>query len=169
MPDITDLILDEHDLLRRRFAELDERRSADAGGDQLERLWRPVADLLERHATAEEQTFYPRLLKRGENAEDETEDAISDHNKIREAVRRAEQAPVGTDDWWAAVLDARASNSDHMAEEEREALPDFRGSVDLETREELGSRWLAFCREHPGAEALDLDGPDVQEYIRRHS
>lgn len=50
----------------------------------------------------------------------ETLDAIGDHNDIRDGVRAANAAAVGTDDWWAGVGSARVANDDHMAEEERD-------------------------------------------------
>ena len=66
------------------------------------------------------------------------------------------------------MLDARQENSDHMAEEEREALPDFRENVAADVRDELGARWLAFRREHAGARGLDLGDVDVEGYIEEH-
>jgi hypothetical protein len=56
----------------------------------------------------------------------ETKDAIRDHDDIRDGLRHAAQHPVGSQEWWQAVPGTRVANSDHMAEEEREALPDFR-------------------------------------------
>ena len=38
--------------------------------------------------------------------EGEVEDAIKDHNKIRDAIGRADEAKVGSDEWWQAVTDA---------------------------------------------------------------
>ena len=90
MPDITQLILDDHDTFRRQFAALDD---AD-GPDALHAVWKPLADLLEVHAAAEETIFYPQLLRRGDDAEDETVDAIGDHNDIRDGVREAARHPI---------------------------------------------------------------------------
>jgi hypothetical protein len=76
--------------------------------------------------------FYPALLRVGvaarrqAGAEAETLDAIRDHNEIRDAVGQAARHPVGSPDWHAAVAAANLANSDHMAEEEREGLTDFR-------------------------------------------
>jgi hypothetical protein len=85
--DITQLILDDHHEQRKMFALLDEvdRDDTESLGPSGTRL----RILLEVHAEAEEQLFYPRLLEVGEgatdadDAEEETEDAISDHNDIR--------------------------------------------------------------------------------------
>jgi hypothetical protein len=168
VPDICDLILDDHERFRRSFADLDDLRRAGASADAFGRAWQSLADLLELHATAEEALFYPKLLRRGDDAEEETQDAISDHNDIRDAIRRAGGANVGGDDWWQAVLDARAANSDHLAEEERAALADFRVNAEGGLREELGDRWLRYRAEHAGARGLDLDDEDPDRYIAEH-
>lgn len=168
MPDVCDLILDEHDELRRRFAEMDSLRAEGCDSSRLRQVWVPLAETLEVHAAAEESVFYPRLLKEGRRGEEETADAIADHNEIRDAVRRADAAEVGTDDWWDAVLAARAANSDHMAEEERGSLPDFRVNAPADQREALGDAWDDFEREHAGGRGTDLKDKDKDAYIARH-
>lgn len=168
MPDVCDLILDEHESFRRRFAELDTIRSDGSERSRLEQVWAPLAEKLEVHASAEETVFYPRLLNEGQRGEEETSDAIDDHNQIREAVRRARSEEVGTDGWWGAVLDARAANSDHMAEEEREAVPDFRVKAPSDEREELGAAWIGYENEHAGGKGVDTTDKDKDAYIARH-
>ncbi len=165
MPDICDLILDEHETFRRRFAELDEHREEP---ETLKRLWDPLAELLERHAAAEETIFYPELLARGQRAEDETDDAIDDHNDIRDAVRDAASTEPGSDAWWEAVSKAREENSDHMGEEERGALADFRAHAPEDVREEIGNRWVDYNQKHAGGRGVDSSDKDPEEYIEEH-
>lgn len=165
MPDICDLILDQHHEFRVRFAELDELRGRDAAADALARVWEPLADLLETHASAEEELFYPRLLDLGDEPVEETSDAIGDHNEITEAVERSRGLDVGSPDWWDAVDAARDENSDHTAEEERGALADFRRNASPELRDEIGGAWLRFHQEHT---AVDRDHEDLVEYVQEH-
>jgi hypothetical protein len=168
MPDICDLILDDHSLFRRRFAELDELHGEDADSAALEQLWRPVAELLELHAAAEEALFYPRLVPEGDDGESETEDGIKDHNKIRDAVAEAAGKKPGSQEWWEAVNRAREENSDHMAEEERGALADFRQHAEATERASLGEKWLAFKDDHAGAKGIDSSNKDPESYIAEH-
>src|SRR5437588_6666324 len=128
MADITVLIRADHDWFREQFARLDSLRAqAPVNNSALERVWRPLADKLDVHAYIEEKIFYPQLLKRGGgDAEGETLDAIGDHNDIRDGVREANAAAPGSEQWWAAVGRTREANDDHMGEEEREGLSDFR-------------------------------------------
>jgi hypothetical protein len=161
MDDITALILDDHEAFRRGFARLDD---AD-GAEQLRAVWEPLALHLEIHAEAEERILYPHLLKKGDDAEEETDDAIRDHNKIRDAIADAGRHEVGTDGWWQAVWAARKENSEHLAEEEDGALPDFRRHATAELRADLGAQWLRFYGEHPSGRGLTFTDKDPDRYV----
>src|SRR6476619_579219 len=134
--DITQLILDDHQEQRRLFSIVEQIDPTDT--HTLSAMWTRLSAFLEVHAEAEEQHFYPELLRLGEgaggkdSAEDETEDAIHDHNKIRDAVAAVADHEVGSDPWFEAVAAANEENSDHMGEEEREGLTDFRRTVGLQ-------------------------------------
>ncbi|MEB4209328.1 hemerythrin domain-containing protein [Mycobacterium sp. 94-17] len=169
MADITMLILADHEWFRQQFARLDElqaQRPDDPAA--LERVWRPLADKLDVHAYIEEKIFYPQLLKRGgDDAEGETLDAIGDHNDIRDGVRDANAASVGSEQWWAAVGRARVANDDHMGEEEREGLSDFRRNAPIGLREALGSQYSEFMAEHPTTEGLPIKDRDPRGYVEQ--
>ena len=163
--DITDIILDHHDEQRRLFAFLREIDRSDHGS--LSAIWKRLQGLLDAHAEGEERFFYPRLLKEGSGASDansaadETRDAIEDHNKIRDAAKSADDHEVGSDGWFKAVCRADLENSKHMAEEERQALADFRRSSSVEERHRLGIKFLAFVSGHIlGVKPVDKD-PDA--------
>ena len=166
--DITQLILDDHHEQRRLFAILEQVDRSDTG--TLGAVWGRLAAFLELHAAAEEEVFYPALLRvgiqarRGGTAEDETLDAIGDHNDIRDAVVSAGGYPVGSDQWYAAVTAANLANSDHMGEEEREGLTDFRRLASLQLRHDLAVAFVAFeARNYAGVRPVDKD---PQAYVR---
>ena len=167
MADITMLILADHDWFREQFAELDYLQAqTPVNARAIERVWRPLADKLDVHAYIEEKIFYPQLLKRGlDDPEGETLDAIGDHNDIRDGVRDANAARIGTDEWWAAVGRARKANDDHMGEEEREGLSDFRRNAPIGLREALGRQFSEFMAEHPTTEGLEITDRDPQAYV----
>lgn len=178
MDDITALIMEDHHAFRMGFARLDDAE----GAEQLSAIWEPLALHLDIHAEAEEAIFYPHLLKRpatvdpdvaseggggagGGDPKEETDDAIRDHNKIRDAVAEAARHPVGSDGWWAAVWSARTENSEHLTEEEDEVLPDFRRRAGMELRARLGAEWLTFYGQHPQGKGLLFKDKDPQRYI----
>jgi hypothetical protein len=169
--DITQLILDDHHEQRRLFAILEQIGGTDAR--KLDAVWARLAAFLEIHAEAEEQLFYPALLQVGHgaggkaDAEDETEDAIKDHNEIRDAVAAVSKHAVGSRGWYAAVAAANKANGDHMAEEEREGLTDFRRTAALSLRHELAVAFAAFEAQHfAGVKPVDKD---PKAYIEAHS
>jgi Hemerythrin HHE cation binding domain len=169
--DITQLILDDHHEQRRLFAILEQVDRKDTA--TLTAVWGRLAAFLEVHAEAEEELFYPELLHVGKgeggksDAADETEDAIKDHNEIRDAVAEVAKEQVGTAGWFKAIAKANEANGDHMAEEEREGLTDFRRHASLQTRHDLAVKFAAFEARHvTGVKAVDKD---PHEYVEEHS
>jgi len=169
--DITRLIEDDHAEQRRLFALIDDIPDSETAA--LRAVWGRLSALLDAHAEAEERFFYPELLKIGkgapdsDSASDETKDAIKDHNEIRDAGSAVEQCKVGTKEWRSAVAKANKANSDHMAEEERQGLADFRQHGSLELRNELGICFAEFQSNHlTGVKPVDKD-PDG--YVRDNS
>lgn len=167
--DITQLILDDHHEQRRLFAIVEQVGRSDTGA--LSAVWARLGSFLELHAAAEEAIFYPALLEAGlaagqqAGAEGETLDAIRDHNDIRDAVAQVAQHRVGSDGWFAAVATANLANSDHMAEEEREGLTDFRRLAGLQQRHDLAVAFAAFqARNFAGVPAVDKD---PERYVRQ--
>ena len=168
--DITQLILDDHHEQRRLFAMIDQIDPAHPG---LGAVWRRLESFLHVHAEAEERFFYPALVLVGrgaggkKSAAAETKDAIKDHNKLRQALAKVATKRVGSDEWYAAVTNARVENSEHMAEEEREGLADFRARAALTMRHELAVSFAVFEAEHAlGVKPVDKD---PRQFITGHS
>ena len=169
--DITEVILEQHHEQRRAFALLDEIPREDTGA--LGAAWSRLQVLLEVHADAEERFFYPVLLEVGKGPEgedgpdDEVEDAVKDHNEIRDAIRASDGHEPGSDEWWDAVQEARRANDEHMAEEERDDLSDFRRHADLQTRHDIAIRFLTYENEH--AQGVAPVDKDPEEYIEENT
>lgn len=168
--DITQLIADDHTEQRRLFALIDQLSPDDR--DALQAVWSRLRGLLDTHARAEELYFYPELLKLGrgadnESPDDETRDAIKDHNEIRDAASKVDEQQFGSPQWFAAVAAANKANSDHMAEEERQGLTDFRRHADLGLRHRLAVQFIGFELDHlKGLKPVDLD---VDSYVLENS
>ena len=168
--DITQLILDDHAEQRRLFAILEQIDDADTGS--LAAVWDRLSTFLEVHAEAEERHFYPALLEWGRGAdgkkspEAETVDAIEDHNELRDAVAAVAGLKVGGAAWRKAVAKANHANSDHMGEEERQGLTDFRLRAPLQLRHDLAVQFAVFEAEHiKGVRPVDKD---PKAYVAQH-
>ena len=151
------------------FAALDMARGDE---ESLGKIFDRLRNFLEAHAEAEERYFYPRLLQCGtgaldsDSAEETTDDAIDDHNKIADAARAAKEHGVGSDAWWEAVDKANYQNSKHLSEEERQGLTDFRRHVPLDERIALGVKYLAFESAHSGH--YERKDKDPDQYIKEN-
>ena len=168
--DITQLILDDHHEQRRLFSIIEEIGSLDTTA--LASVWTRLSTFLEVHAETEEKIFYPALLRVGrkagdtEGVEDETLDAIKDHNEIRDAVAAVAGLIVGSAEWIKAVAAANKANSEHMGEEEREGLTDFRRQASLELRHELAVKFVAYEPSHvAGVTPVDKD---PETWVKEH-
>ncbi len=167
--DITQLILDDHHEQRRRFAMLEQIEPSHTSA--LAGVWARLAVFLEVHAAAEEEIFYPELLRLAigprpvTSAEPETLDAIHDHNEIRDSIAVVAGHSVGSPGWHDAIAAVNRANGDHMAEEEREGLTDFRRGASLQLRHELAVAFADFeARNFAGVRPVDRD---PEAYVRQ--
>src|ERR1700749_2915638 len=112
--DITQLILDDHHEQRRLFAILEQIDRSDTG--TLSAVWARLRGFLGLPAAARGGSFYPALLqvgiaaRRRTGVEDETLDAIGDHNEIRDAVAEVGRHSPGSEGWYEAVAGANLAN-----------------------------------------------------------
>lgn len=170
--DITQLIEDDHIEQRRLFALIDELGTDNR--DALKAVWARLRTLLDTHALAEERFFYPELLKIGRGADGEspageTRDAIKDHNEIRDTAANVDLTELGSKDWFAAVAACNKANADHMQEEERQGLTDFRRHADLSLRHSLGVQFLQFESEHLTGSGVAPVDQNVDLYLLANS
>ncbi len=169
--DITDLILNDHHDQRRLFSYLDEIDGSEVGA--LGAIWTRLSTLLEVHAAAEEALSYPELLKLGtrgaghDHTVEEVTDVIKDHNEIRDAIGEVAQHRVGSDGWREAVAKTREANGDHMAEEERDDLADFRRYADLQLRRTIAVAFAEYQSYHVGG--VEVHDTDPGQYVTAHS
>ncbi len=168
--DITQLIADDHTEQRRLFAIIDQLGEDDTAA--LSAVWSRLRALLDTHAEAEERFFYPELLKTGRGADkespvEETRDAIKDHNEIRDTAANVDTKDVGSAEWFEAVAAVNKANGDHMAEEERQGLSDFRRHANLELRHSLAVEFARFSAENlTGVKPVDKN---VDSYVMANS
>ncbi|WP_375393427.1 hemerythrin domain-containing protein [uncultured Sphingomonas sp.] len=165
--DICQLILDDHAEQRKLFGIIEEIDRTDIAS--LDAVWGRLRKLLDTHAEAEERFFYPIVVRRGEGAgdadgmKDEVEDAIDDHNEIRDSAAAVAKEKTGTDAWFKAVEKANEANSKHMAEEERQGMTDYRRHTSADERHRAGIKFAAFdARYVDGVKAV---GKDPGDYI----
>jgi hypothetical protein len=142
--DIVDLILTDHARIRKLCAELQDgiADGASATPDRLGQVWAELADLLERHAEAEEEICFPALFGRADGGAREAARAAD--TDISEAVGEARLHPAGSRLWRLAVAAASTAALEHVTYLDSSVLGRFARQSPAHTRQALGRQWLAF-------------------------
>ena len=147
VPDIIEVILADHRRIQRLLAALRETARYGGGPEaacSLAHLWHRLADLLGHHAEAEQEIWYPALFGQGRERDAELDEAVADHDDIRETLQEAVLHPVGSPCWCRAVAAASRLTTGHLAGEERGLLTAFVRHATPELRRELGRQWTVF-------------------------
>jgi hypothetical protein len=163
---VTDLIRTDHEWFRAQFAAVQNARD---DRNTLTGLWTDLTARLEVHAAAEEALFYPRLLKDDADAVEDTEDAIRDHNEIRDGIRHSQQQVIGDDAWWQAVQATKKANDEHMEEEEEGPLREFDDVASSGEQADLAASFAAFETDHAGARGISIEDKDPERYIEENA
>jgi hypothetical protein len=148
MADIIDLILRDHQRIRRLTAARGQARCHPQGPPPawaIADTWDQLAGLLEMHTSAEEEICYLPLSSSCPAVARQMEDACADHADIREAAAEARLQPAGSAPWWRAAGFALAACTSHLNHEENHVLAAFARCADPALRQMLGHQWMAFC------------------------
>ena len=149
MPDVVDLIMQDHREVERLFEEL-----------RTEPEKRPLSvpvlvGLLTAHSRAEEAEVYP--VARGEaSAEEEVAHSQKEHAQAEELLTKLEQADPESaefDEILAQLVDAVTH---HVEEEESKVLPAMREGLESSRLDELGEAFAASRKAHLGETPEDV-------------
>ena len=160
MKDIVDLIRDDHEEQRLAFSHLESATQA----SEQQSGWEHLRGLLEVHAAAEEAVFYPEVARLSESSAEQTEDAVEEHNQLRDAIGEVAEHQPGTDLYLLAIRQAKAVNDHHLAEEEANVLPEV-SRLDAGKRQQLGGAFQDFKDRHPGGKGVSGERKDAKAYI----
>jgi hemerythrin superfamily protein len=149
----TQLILSDHRELERLFKDLERAERAEDPGRRAE-LVRELIRVLSVHAAVEEQFVYPALREAGVDAP--VLDALEEHHAVKLTLAELETLPPTSGRYPAKVRFLVESVRRHVAEEERELLPQLERALDADGRRALGealerAKRAAPTRPHPTA------------------
>ena len=168
--DVTEVILRDHEWFRRQFIalfDLVRRVCSRRGGDR-----RPSGSpsrpgstcTRRRRRRSSTRSCWPAArttprTRRWTRSATTTTSGTGSHDAARHQ--------VASEQWWAAVLATRKANDEHMAEEEREGIADFRQHAAPELRERLGRELEEYLDRHPTTAGVDTDDKDPRAVRRR--
>jgi hypothetical protein len=142
--DLVSRILDDHELIRTRFALL-----LDAPASQREPLFRELVALLVQHEAVESIVLHPTVRDNVPDGERIAEHRLAEEQESEERLAELESMDPASDVFLAAVTKLRDEVLEHAEHEERDEFPQLREHVDAAALEDLGERYEQLKRTAP--------------------
>lgn len=157
--DIISELLTDHQEVKQMFAKIDKASPSAYG----ELFWQLTNELV-RHEVAEEEVVYPEVRKVLPNGEQLADARIKEQSEAEEMLSEMEKK--GTDDpsFPSQVTSLRQAVLAHAEREETTVFEPLRNALDLDRREQLGSRYekaKAAAPTHPHPHAPDTPPGNV--------
>jgi hemerythrin superfamily protein len=120
MPEVTEMLREDHEKVKDLFEEFE---NAEEDDDKL-RIVRTALTELEIHATLEEEIFYPAVRELIEEEDEDTMDeALEEHHVAKFLMRELKDMKPGDERFDAKFKVLAESVKHHIEEEESEILP----------------------------------------------
>ena len=155
MPDVVDLILQDH----RQVEELFEKLKSDP--EQRAGLVPVLTTLLTAHSRAEEAEVYPAAAKAG--GEDDVEHSQEEHVEADRLLARLAECDPGSSEFDAALEDVVKAITHHVEEEESTVLPGMRERMGEDELNRLADAFLASRAEHLGEQPDDITKGQLEQ------
>ncbi len=113
-----EVIMAGHRRLRRLSQAVDDAARRDDPAWVLAAAWQRLADMLEAHMPAGQETCYLLMSEPGLRGTGQAQEAAACRDDIRAAISAASSQRPGSAPWWSAVRAAQASIAGHLDREE---------------------------------------------------
>ena len=133
MPDVIKLLEQDH----REVEDLFSKAESTSGAAR-QQVVTKIASELTLHTEVEERFVYPAMRDAG--LADLVNEAEQEHAKVKDLVAQLETIDATTDDVESLLAELKADVQHHVQEEETEAFPKFRESVDQSELQSLATR-----------------------------
>ena len=150
-PDAVELLETDHAEVEQMFVQIESLPE----GDSRTQLIQGVIRELSVHATIEEQVLYPAVREALPDGEALAQEAIDEHQQVKETLSAIERADAPTErDQLLVTLMSNVRH--HVEEEETELFPQLRASIGASELQEMGGKLasakkLAPTHPHPNA------------------
>ncbi len=150
-PDAVDLLTNDHAEVEQMFRQIEAMPESDARNE----LIAGVVRELSVHAVIEEQVLYPAMRKALPDGDALAEEAIEEHQQVKEALAAIERADTPAERN-PELVRLMGNVRHHVEEEENELFPKLRASITRSEMQEMGAsmasaKKLAPTHPHPNA------------------
>lgn len=155
MPDVVDLIMQDHREFERLFAELEnepEKRPA---------LLPVLATLLTAHSRAEESDVYPAAA--GAGGSDDVAHSQEEHVEADQILERLVACDPTSSEFADVLAELVEAVTHHLQEEEETVLPHMRETMPADRLEALGEAFLSARAAHLGESPDSVTKAELQQ------
>ena len=156
MPDVVDLIMQDHREVERIFEELRSSPEKRKG------LTPVLVTLLTAHSRAEESEVYPVARDEAGVAED-VEHSQEEHLMADQLLARLADTDPDSPDFESALSELVEAVTHHVEEEESKVLPGMRNGLQPERLQELADSFAQSREQHLGETPDDITKSDLQQ------
>lgn len=152
-PDALELLTSDHRTVDQLFTQLN---AATADPETARQTAEEIISELSVHAVIEEMVLYPAVRQALPDGDDLAEEAIEEHQELKELLASVDGKPADDPDVRATFQTIQETLEHHVGEEEQELFPALRSSLDQEKLNQLGAamdkaKGAAPTRPHPKA------------------
>jgi hypothetical protein len=156
MPDVVDLIMQDHREVERIFEELKSSPEKRAG------LTPVLVTLLTAHSRAEEAEVYP-VARDEAGIADDVEHSQEEHLQADQLLAKLAATEPESAEFDSALAEVVEAISHHVEEEEAKVLPGMREGLTVERLQELAESFAESRRQHLGDEPEDITKDELEQ------
>ncbi|HTX01958.1 MAG TPA: hemerythrin domain-containing protein [Acidimicrobiales bacterium] len=132
MPDVTDVLEQEHRVVEQLFEEY--QRSSDPA------VAERICDELALHTRAEEQVVYPTLRRDVAGGPELAHEAEQEHGEVDDLIEQVRRAGFGSDEAPGLLQTLEHAVEHHIEEEESETFPTMRATLAADQLEAMAEQ-----------------------------
>jgi hemerythrin superfamily protein len=155
VPDVVDLIMQDHREVERIFEELRSSPEKRVG------LTPVLVTLLTAHSRAEEAEVYP-VARDEAGVADDVEHSQEEHLQADRLLARLAEIDPESPDYDSALSEVVEAVTHHVAEEESKVLPGMREGLTVERLQELGDGFAKSREQHLGETPDNISKSELQ-------
>jgi len=171
MPDIFDVLTEDHEEVKDLLAKLEKRPRRGASGDQMAKRKKMVEQLIieeSKHEALEEMHFWPVVRDKLTDGDKLADKATEQEQEAKEVLAKLDKLDSGASQFEKLLAEFVESGREHIQFEETQVWPNLRKALTKKEATEIGKRFRdgkkkAPTRPHPSTpprpEMLKATGP----------
>ncbi len=138
MAHITETLHHDHDKVSELLEQL--KGTTRGAGKTRAVLCQQIRHELLAHTEFEEKVFYPAVREAGDEARDQVEKALGEHEEVDAMLEELERMEIDSDEFMSAVSRLQQAVMDHVHREEEKIFPLAKGALDAGAADEMSER-----------------------------